>query len=561
MARYLIYNFSGEIDDLSHLFPNERLAQIAAIIRDAGGEVEIWDRGNIRTLSELAPAAWKRGIAAFAGDRIFRKLSRNRSLNALEKMCFGLPLKWTAESMGKEIDRNYLDFMRAEAQRVLDGGFDAVILNLWQGGFDESMKLAEWIKDRADIPIYATGQRVDWFDTHVLSLFKQIDAVILGLGYETLRRLTKGEPIRLLPDVGYRSETGEIVKNARSVPEMDGLPHPLYDADVYKGIEHLIPLYHVSLSNQACPNRCAFCPRPYNYGRKVRRKPIDQVVDEVAALREKGVRHFRIADSTPPPGLLTDFARGIVDRGLHERDVSFTAFSRVDQNRHEDFGLMRKANFVSLFFGLESLDDEGLKRIRKGTTYHQIRETLAMAKQAGFFVVGSLIFPLPHESESSRDTTFARLRELAPVLDSVLIQPAGIYPISDWGLHPHEFGIHLHPGYIETLMNYPVKFIIPMRFWPPFPFAYPIMGKPAEQVTFDDIRETYETFSSRVWKELDICNVQDYTLLVANMVNEDPYRFTDRIKEVLVTRNYDELKRIVMQSRRHVASAAGENRR
>ena len=117
----------------------------------------------------------------------------------------------------------------------------------------------------------------------------------------------------------------------------------------------------------------------------MRRKPVEEAVAEVEALRARGVRNFRIADSTPPPRQLTDFARG-----LHKRDVKFTAFSRVDQNREEDFDLLAKAGFVSLFFGLESLDDEGLKRIRKGTTYDEMKVSLRAAKEAGLFVVGSV---------------------------------------------------------------------------------------------------------------------------------------------------------------------------
>lgn len=552
MNRYLIYNFSGEIDDLSHLFPNERLAQLASIIRSAGAEVEVRDRGNIGTLSDLAPARWKRGIAAFSGEHLFRKLSRNRPLNVFDKVCFGLPLKWVSGSMTAEIDRTYLDYMREEARRIAADGFAAVILNLWQGGFHECMKLVEWIKEASAVPVYATGQRVDWFDGHILRLYPQIDGILLGLGYESVRRLAAGEAFKTLPDVAYRNKAGEIITNERTVTEVSDLPEPTYDPEVYKGVEHLIPLVHVSLSNQACPNRCAFCPRPFNYGRTVRRKPMDHVLDEVAALREKGIRYFRIADSTPPPRLLTDFARGIIARGLHKRGIRFTAFSRVDQNREEDFDALREANFVSLFFGLESLDDKGLLRIHKDITYPEIRETLKAAHEAGIFVVGSIIFPLPNETEASRETTFNRLKEIAPLLDSVLIQPAGVYPVSDWGLHPEEYGIRLAPNYIKDLVNYPVKFIIPMRFWPPFPFSYPMMGKDANEVTFDDIRIAYESFSSRVWEDLKICNVQDYTLLIAEMLGEDPYAFTDRVKKVLVTRDYDGLREIVAGSRRHL---------
>jgi hypothetical protein len=64
-------------------------------------------------------------------------------------------------------------------------------------------------------------------------------------------------------------------------------------------------------------------------------------------------------------------------------------------------------------------------------------------------------------------------------------------------------------SFIEALIDYPVKFIVPMRFWPPFPFSYPLMGKDAECVTLDDIRRACESFSRQVWQELRISNVMD----------------------------------------------------
>ncbi len=553
MDCYLLYNFSGEIDDLSHLFPNERLAQLAAIIESEGGEPRIWDRGNTRTLSALAPPRWKRAVAARAGKPLFQKLSRNQPIGRLDKLRYGLPLKWVSDSMSKDIAQTYSRFMEEEAQRIANGGFKAVLLNLWQGGFDQCMHLVARLKRISPTPVYAVGQRVDWFQEHILRHYPKLDGIIMGLGYETVRKLVRGEPFHSLPDVAWRNRQGEVISNERTVTEVDELPLPVYRPEVYDGIEHLIPLVHVSLSNQACPNQCAFCPRPANYGRKIRRKPVEHVVNEVERLRNEGVRFFRIADSTPPPKQLTDFARGIVERGLHERDIHITAFSRVDQNRQEDYTLMRKAGFESLFFGLESLDDEQLARIRKGTSWEQMRRTLKAAKEAGFFVVGSIIYPLPQESVSSRETTFSRLKEASPWLDSVLIQPAGVYPISAWGMEPEKFGVRLDADYIEKVMNYPVKFIVPMRFWPPFPFSYTLLGKPAEQVTFDDIRIAFESFSKRVWEELDICNVQDYTLFVARMLGADPYAFTDCVKEVMVTRNYDALQEIVANARRHLS--------
>jgi hypothetical protein len=536
--KVLLYNFSGELDDISHLFPNERLAQIAAILLSRGAQVVIRDRGNVRTLTALAPPRWKQRIASAAGRPIFRRLAANRPLSALDRIVSAPALALSTSSMARQQDRLFASFMAEEADRIAGERYDIVFLNLWQGAFAENMLLADRLKRIAPTPIYAIGQRVDWFQEHIIRHYAQVDGIVLGLAYDTFGALAGGAPITDLPNVAYRSPSGDVIANRRTVPDISNLPHPSYDPRVYEDIDRLFPLYHVSLSNQACPNACAFCPRPSNYGHTVREKPISAVVDELRALCDSGVRHFRIADSTPPEGLLTRLADALIDARSRFPAIHLSAFSRVDTNRVEDFHHLREAGFEALFFGLESLDDASLVRMGKGITYEQIRETLRRAHAADIFVVGSLIYPLPGETAASRANTITRLREIAPSLDSLLVQPAGVYPSSRWAEDPASFGIHLPQDYIRRGLHYPVKLIVPMRFWPEFPFTYDLMGTPAVRVTFADILREFESFSREVWQHLGIGNIQDYTLLVAGMVGREPLSLTNQLKEMMVTRDY-----------------------
>ena len=53
MKKVLIYNFSGELAEITHLFPSERLARIAAIARTAGHDPLIIERANFSGLLEF----------------------------------------------------------------------------------------------------------------------------------------------------------------------------------------------------------------------------------------------------------------------------------------------------------------------------------------------------------------------------------------------------------------------------------------------------------------------------------------------------------------------------
>ncbi len=546
MKRYLIYNFPGEIDDLSHLFPNEKLAQIASIIKSQGAKVEIWDRGDIYTIKRLAPTLFKRQVASFLGAYVFRSISKNRPLNTIEKVLFALPLKHISDSMAKDMESHCSDFIKKEAELILAQKFSCIFLNLWRSGFRHSMELAGLIKDNSTVPVYAMGQRVDWFKGDILKLYPQLNGLILGLGYESIKKIILQEIPDTIPNLIIKDKSGNIVSTPAAVSDVNNLPFPVYDDEVYKGIKGFLPLIHLSLSNQACPNNCTFCVRPESYGHKVIRRDIARIADEIEDLMENHrIRCFRIADSTPPPTALTQLAEEILKRGLQDKNIHFTAFARIDANKRENFSLLCKAHFDALFFGIETLDDENLIKVNKGIKYEEIKGTLKAAHENGIFIIASFIYPLPEETERSKNINFTRLKEIAPYLNSVLVTPAGVYPTSEWGKNPQKYSILLDQDYIAKVIHYPVKYIIPMRFWPPFPFRYAIMGKRADQVRFEDILKEFTDFSRQVWKDLNLLDIQDYGLSVAKMLNEDPYKFTNRIKEILVTRNYNELQKIV----------------
>jgi hypothetical protein len=319
---------------------------------------------------------------------------------------------------------------------------------------------------------------------------------------------------------------------------VDDFPAPLYAPDVYGCIGQKAPVYSLTLSNQACPNACVFCIRPENYGRVVRRRRMANVIAELTELGlRRGVTHFRVEDSTPPRGALTELARAILDSPLRG-EVSLSAFSRVDSNSGEDFALMARAGIVSLFFGLESLDDGVLRRLKKGTTFEAIRGTLEKAHAAGIFTVGCFIFPSPGETQESMATTLGRIRELKPVLDSVLAVPAGVQPFTEWGREPEKFGIRLAEGYIEEAMIYPMRYEVPIEQWRPMPFTFPLMGKPATETTFADTARLLKEFVARVRDEFGMARVPDYYFLIAHLLRKDPSQAAREIVTCLMQRDY-----------------------
>lgn len=510
MTRCLVYNFSGEVEEITHLFPNERLARIAAIARDAGLDVRIVDRANFCDLER------------FGGDFMAN----------------------TCRLAFHDMDAAYADQVKAEAKRLLDPAPDLMFMNLWHGsGFKFSMDLLAELKALAPhLRVYGVGQKVDWFTGHILTLAdNRLNGLVAGLGYNAVKCLVRGDDPEAIPNMILPGTDGPIA-TPRETIDVDDYPDPAYDSDVYALIADKVPVFSLTLSNQACPNRCAYCVRPENYGHENRRRKPSRVMEELTHLYHlHGATHFRIEDSTPPPGALTELAREIIASPLNGK-IRLSAFSRVDTNRVEDFDTMAGAGILSQFFGLESLDDERLGALHKGFEYAAIHETLTRAHAAGIRTVGSFIFPTPGETETSMQNTLARLKVLSPLLDSAVVLPAGVYPPTEWGMHPERYGIKLADDYIESSVTYPIRYLVPIRHWKPLPFTYDLMGRKAAAVTFQDIVDIQERFVKVVREEYGLPGIPDYYFLTADFLGVPATEAARRIVGHIMQRDYAGLR-------------------
>ncbi|MFA5478816.1 MAG: radical SAM protein [Candidatus Muiribacteriota bacterium] len=512
MKKILIYNFSGEIDDISCLFPNDRLAQIASTINSAGFQAEIWDKTNLSTISE-----W--------GKSNMEKLGH---LNYNESFPF------------------YDEYIKKEAFSIAEKKFDLVLLNLWQGsGFKFSLDLARKLNNiNPYIQIIGIGQKVDWFSEKILNVIPELDGIIIGLEHNTATLLASNTPFEKIPNLIFKKD-GKIINNSRQVVDPNSISIADYSENKYSEISYKIPLYEISLSNQACPNNCTFCVRPGNYGKKIIKRDIKSAVSEMSELiREKKARVFRMGDSTPPRLSLTEFAQEFINQKLNSDKIHISSFSRIDINREEDFSLLRKAGIESLFFGVESLCDESLKRMKKGTSYEKIKETIKRAHSEGIFTVGSFIFPFPEETEKSMNITLDRINEMKEYLDSVLILPGGVYPVTEWGQNPEKYGIHLDRDYVEKMVLYPIKYLIPMELWPDFPFSYKLFEKSAEDVSYKDILNANRYFTETVRKKIGIPGIPDYYYTLARALNQNHFEFTKDTVKALSNRDYAYFEKI-----------------
>lgn len=283
-----------------------------------------------------------------------------------------------------------------------------------------------WTVKKVDDQIFTVigGAHATALPDKTLEECTAIDAVVIGEGEKAMETLCDD------PQPGLHQE--QVIK------DLDSLPFPdwgLFDYSQYakayslafKEEKHIYTL----ITSRGCPFRCKFC-FPL-HGRKVRYRSIENVLFELKRnYNTYGATFFYIADST----LTIDRRRieMLCERLIDsELPISFKCQSRVDLITKEMVQLLKEAGCELLFFGIESGNDEILKRCGKNTTKEAIKTAVLLGSEAGLCVRASFIIGLEGETRDTVRETRAFVKELKECgLDQAQFHCLDLYPGTEY---------------------------------------------------------------------------------------------------------------------------------
>lgn len=264
-----------------------------------------------------------------------------------------------------------------------------------------------------------TVPKIVLFGDHVTALPDEsfqnckVDFVLTGGDYDFLllnlcNALNESNLGALEPGIWYRDQarivnTGQFQLNH----ELDSLP--FIDRDLTKwqlyatknGNYKRTPGTYIMSARDCWYHACTFCSWPTLYP-KFRVRSVGNVLEEIGVLIDRyNVREI-MDDSGcfPVGGWLKDFCNGVIKQGINKK-VYLDCNMRFGALSEEEFSLMRKANFRLLLFGLESANQETLKRINKNVTESRIIEDCKRAVKCGLFPHITIMFGYPWENYDS----------------------------------------------------------------------------------------------------------------------------------------------------------------
>ncbi|MBA7491962.1 tRNA-2-methylthio-N(6)-dimethylallyladenosine synthase [subsurface metagenome] len=319
---------------------------------------------------------------------------------------------------------NHMDF--EQVRQELRQGYDIIGITALTITRDSTYICASIAKEEnKESTVVLGGPHVTFLPELILGKLPFVDIVVRGEGeltfLELVQRISVGESYQDINGISFRNEKGLPCSNEerKVVENLDSLPFPAW---------HLVPMRKyfteystkelslqkpcaVIMTSRGCPGDCIFCSCRAMWGRRVRRKTPEKVIEEIERLHyEYGVKDIHFLDDT------FTFNKRWVTRFCDELMKSKTGITwrcqgRVDTVDDTILATMKKAGCYYICYGVESGAERMQGIIQKGITVAQAAEAIKLTKGAGIFVSADFIVGLPGETREDMEQTFAFIKK------------------------------------------------------------------------------------------------------------------------------------------------------
>lgn len=306
------------------------------------------------------------------------------------------PMNYTNEDIGRETEIFKPDLI----------GISVVTANA-----DEAYSLVDFLKKNyPNIPIILGGPHINCFPDLVFEKLPNLDMIVYGEGEKTFESVVdyfkKNKELPKNINGTWVKNNNEIIKNqpAEAIMNLDEIlppAHKLYNYDLYRPLPlqyKKMPVANL-LTSRGCPyGQCTFCFESGRASQKYRRHSPERVINEIKSLiRSQGIREVAFWDDNflVNEEWINRFC-DLLDK--EEIKIPWSACARVNTISEGMLKRAAKSGLWNVFFGIETGNEDLLKRIKKGITLEQVREAVKFCNKLDIDTRGSFMLALPGET-------------------------------------------------------------------------------------------------------------------------------------------------------------------
>lgn len=222
------------------------------------------------------------------------------------------------------------------------------------------------------------------------------DYVVVGEGEDAFLHILKSlENNDYISNIVYGTPREDI--NTLSHPAWD-----LINLNTYTRIldgERVISI----LSSRGCPNNCTHCNSiVMGAGKKIRYRNINNIIEEIKYLQSLGYSHFRFNDDNLAcrPDLIE------LTLELKKLNIKYRIFAHIKDLTDTNCKYLADSGCIHIAVGLESLNPDNLKFLRKNTNVDIVDMNLRNVKRYGMTLRCFFIIGLPSDNDSTIEKYF-----------------------------------------------------------------------------------------------------------------------------------------------------------
>ncbi len=294
---------------------------------------------------------------------------------------------------------------------------DALAFSLLTRDVPAARRLSRLVKqEKPETRIIGGGSHVS--SEYDIALEDWIDYGVIGEGDETfvelLECIEKNKSIESVKGLVY-SDKGELVSTGQR-PRLDPtglrpMRHPdffrVFGNDFYgppASERRFIPI----ITSRGCTQGCEFCDSEIIWGRQVRYRTAEDVVAE---LEEIGpYKHDFIHIDDDNLFLKRNNAKEII-KGLIGKGYNMATQADIRLTDSDLLGLMKQAGWVTLLWGMESVNQDVLDKAKKGSTQEKIYHLMEESENLGIINHGLNMIGFDYETEESILEMGGKLKE------------------------------------------------------------------------------------------------------------------------------------------------------
>lgn len=279
-----------------------------------------------------------------------------------------------------------------------------------------AVELARGLKDvNAAIPIIIGGPHITVLKEKAFSPF--FDYAFIGESEESwpkfLERYEHRKDLSNIKGILYRKE-GRIIFTGMPEPvdDLDSIPFPArhhlklnrYKIGTLQGRKILATV----MTTRGCPFKCIFCSTEV-FGYRARKRSVQSVIDEIKSIiSDYNIRHFIFLDDTFT--LDRDYILQICSMIEKERiSITFEVGTRANLIDEELISRMAKSGLIRISFGLETVDPEIRRIIKKEVSLETYSKANKITNKYGIETLNSIMLGLPGETRQTVEKTLTYL--------------------------------------------------------------------------------------------------------------------------------------------------------